>query len=66
MFLTFNLSFNILASVLATFPNIGRIFAQFSGHSVLLPYELGNSNTRAEQNISFMNETKQNEIQPRL
>jgi hypothetical protein len=33
VFWTFNLSFNILASVLATFPNIGQIFAQFSGHS---------------------------------
>jgi hypothetical protein len=26
--------FDILAPVLATFPNIGRIFVQFSGHSV--------------------------------
>ncbi len=25
--------YNILATVLATFPNIGQIFAQFSGHS---------------------------------
>jgi hypothetical protein len=33
MFWTFNLCFDILATVLATFPNIGRIFAQFSGHS---------------------------------
>jgi hypothetical protein len=33
MFRTFNLSFDILATVWATFPNIGRIFAQFSGHS---------------------------------
>jgi hypothetical protein len=33
MFGNFNLSFDILASVLATFPNIGRIFVQFSGHS---------------------------------
>jgi hypothetical protein len=32
MFWTFNLSFDILATVLATFPNIGQIFAQFSGH----------------------------------
>ncbi len=33
MFWTFNLSFVILATVLATFPNIGRFFSQFSGHS---------------------------------
>jgi hypothetical protein len=33
MFWTFNLSFDILATVLATVPNIGQIFAQFSGHS---------------------------------
>jgi hypothetical protein len=33
MFWTFNLSFDILATVLATFPNIGQIFTQFSGHS---------------------------------
>jgi hypothetical protein len=31
--LSLNLSFNIWASVLATFPNIGQICAQFSGHS---------------------------------
>ncbi len=36
MFSTFNLSFGILASVLATFPYIGRIFGLFSGHSVTL------------------------------
>ncbi len=30
---TFNLSLDVLATVLATFPNIGRIFTQFSGHS---------------------------------
>jgi hypothetical protein len=34
MFWTFNLSFDILATVLATFQNIGLIFVQFSGHSV--------------------------------
>jgi hypothetical protein len=33
MFWTFNLSFDILAAVLATFPTIGQIFTQFSGHS---------------------------------
>jgi hypothetical protein len=33
VFWTFNLSFNFLASILATFQNIGQIFAQFSGHS---------------------------------
>ena len=33
MFWTFNLSFDILATVLVTFPNIGRIFTLFSGHS---------------------------------
>jgi hypothetical protein len=33
MFWTFNLSFDILATVLATFPNIGRFFSQYSGHS---------------------------------
>jgi hypothetical protein len=33
MFWTFNLSFDILATVLATFPNIGQLFSQFSGHS---------------------------------
>jgi hypothetical protein len=33
MFWIFNLSFDILDTVLATFPNIGQIFAQFSGHS---------------------------------
>jgi hypothetical protein len=33
MFWTFTLSFDILATVLATFPNIGRLFVQFSGHS---------------------------------
>ncbi len=33
MFWTFNLSLDILATVLATFPNIGQIFVQFSGHS---------------------------------
>jgi hypothetical protein len=33
MFWSFNLSFDILATVLATFPNNGRIFTQFSGHS---------------------------------
>ncbi len=36
MFSTFNLSFGILATVLATFPYIGRIFVQFSGHSASL------------------------------
>jgi hypothetical protein len=30
---SFNLSFDILATVLATFTNIGHIFVQFSGHS---------------------------------
>ena len=35
MFWTFNLSLDILATVWATFPNIGRIFVQFSGHSVV-------------------------------
>jgi hypothetical protein len=34
MFWTFNLSFDILATVWATLPNIGRIFVPFSGHSV--------------------------------
>ncbi len=34
MFWTFNLSFNNLATVLATFPNIGRMFVQISGHSI--------------------------------
>jgi hypothetical protein len=33
MFWNFNLSFDILATVLATFPNIGLIFVHFSGHS---------------------------------
>jgi hypothetical protein len=33
MFWTFNLSFDILATVLATFPNIGQIFVKFSGRS---------------------------------
>jgi hypothetical protein len=33
MFWTFNLSLGILATVWARFPNIGRIFVQFSGHS---------------------------------
>ncbi len=33
MFWTFDLSLGILATVLATFPNIGQIFVQFSGHS---------------------------------
>ncbi len=33
MFSTSNLSFGILATVLTTFPYIGRIFVQFSGHS---------------------------------
>jgi hypothetical protein len=33
MFWSFNLCFDILATVLAAFPNIGQIFAQFSGHS---------------------------------
>jgi len=33
-FWTFNLSHDILATVLATFPNIGRIFVKFCGHSV--------------------------------
>jgi len=33
MFWTFNLRFDILATVWATFPNIGQIFVQFSGHS---------------------------------
>jgi hypothetical protein len=33
MFWTFNLSLDSLATVWATFPNIGRIFVQFSGHS---------------------------------
>jgi len=44
MFWTFDLSFDILATVLATFPNIRQIFAQFSGHSVydtLSPDQLG-------------------------
>ncbi len=34
MFLTFNLRCDILATDLATFPNIGQLFVQFSGHSV--------------------------------
>jgi hypothetical protein len=33
MFTTFNFSFGILATVLATFPYIGPIFVQFSGLS---------------------------------
>jgi hypothetical protein len=33
MFWTFNLSLDILVTVWATFPNIGQIFVQFSGHS---------------------------------
>jgi hypothetical protein len=33
MFWTFNLSFDMLATVLATFSNIGRIFAKLTGHS---------------------------------
>ncbi len=33
MFTTFNFSFSILATVLATFPYIGQIFVQFSGLS---------------------------------
>jgi hypothetical protein len=33
MFWAFNLSFIILATVLATFPNIWPSFVQFSGHS---------------------------------
>jgi hypothetical protein len=36
MFWTFNLRFEILATVLATFPNIGPLFVQFSGHSGIL------------------------------
>jgi len=34
MFWTFNLSLDILATVWATFPNIGQILVKFSGHSV--------------------------------
>jgi hypothetical protein len=34
MFGTFNVRFDILATVLATSPNIGQIFVQFSGQSV--------------------------------
>jgi hypothetical protein len=33
MLWTFSLRFDILATVLSTFPNIGQIFVQFSGHS---------------------------------
>jgi hypothetical protein len=33
MFWTSNLGIDILAPGLATFPNIGRIFVHFSGHS---------------------------------
>jgi hypothetical protein len=33
MFWTFNLSFDILATVLATFSSIGQSFAKFSGHT---------------------------------
>ncbi len=33
MFWTFNLSLDILATVWATFPDIGQIYVQFSGHS---------------------------------
>jgi hypothetical protein len=33
MFRTFNLNLDILATVWATFPDIGQIFVQFSGHS---------------------------------
>jgi hypothetical protein len=33
MFWNFNLSLDILATVWATFPNMGQIFVQFSGHS---------------------------------
>ncbi len=41
MFWTFNLSFDILATVWSTSPNIGRIFVRFSGHSALsLPFKL--------------------------
>jgi hypothetical protein len=36
MFWTLNLRFDILATVLATFPNIGQIFVQFSGHSAAM------------------------------
>ncbi len=36
MFWTFNLSFDILATVWPTFPNTVRIFVQFSGHSEAL------------------------------
>jgi hypothetical protein len=31
----YQLGFDILTLVLATFPNIGQIFVQFSGHSAL-------------------------------
>jgi hypothetical protein len=37
LFWTFNLRSEILATVLAIFPNIGRIFVQFSGHSAPNP-----------------------------
>ncbi len=37
MFWTFNLSVDILATIWATFPNIGQIFVQFSGHSEYRP-----------------------------
>ncbi len=36
MFWTFNLSLDILATVWATFPNIGQFFVQLSGHLQLV------------------------------
>jgi hypothetical protein len=36
MFWTFNLCLDILATVWATFPNIGQIFVQLSGHLQLV------------------------------
>jgi hypothetical protein len=38
MFCTFNLSLDILATVWATFPNIGQIFVQFSGLSASIKW----------------------------
>ncbi len=45
MFFTFKLSLDILATVWATSPNLGRIFVRFSGHSAQRQNQLTQSTT---------------------
>jgi len=48
MFWTYNMSFDILATVLATFPNVGQLLVQFSGCTGSEPALAGARGERTE------------------